>query len=213
MIETILPPWVAAVEQFRHDADDRVVPGAQQIDGAADDDRWHRQFGAGRRCAREALAQLGVDDGRIPRGNDGEPLWPRGVTGSITHCKGYCAAAVSLHEKAIGIDAEPNLPISQRALDAIATPIEQDLLRRLPGDVRGDRLHFSVKESVYKAWFPCTGRRLRFRDVVVELAVDGSFRATAAVPSRLAMSHLIGAMEGRWLMRDDLIASVAVLGR
>ena len=40
-----------------------------------------------------------------------------------------------------------------------------------------DRLLFSAKESVYKAWFPLTGRWLGFEDADVTITPDGTFTA------------------------------------
>jgi 4'-phosphopantetheinyl transferase EntD len=49
-------------------------------------------------------------------------------------------------------------------------PEERELLATLPGPVHWDRLLFSAKESVYKAWYPLTeftGRFLIRRDLVL----------------------------------------------
>ena len=59
---------------------------------------------------------------------------------------------------------------SERALLA-------DLTRRLPGTVHWDRVLFSAKESVYKAWFPLTRRWLGFEQADIELRLDGTFEA------------------------------------
>ena len=61
--------------------------------------------------------------------------------------------------QALGIDAEPHLPLPPGLLDDIASAEEigalGELAQALPA-VHWDRLTFSAKESVYKAWFPCT---------------------------------------------------------
>src|SRR5258708_8108427 len=54
-----------------------------------------REFTAGRNCARRALAQLGYPDFALLAGSHGQPLWPPGIAGSITHCDDYCAVAVA----------------------------------------------------------------------------------------------------------------------
>ena len=49
-----------------------------------------------------------------------------------------------------------------------------------------DRLLFSAKESVYKAWHPVAGSWLGFEDVEVELApAAGTFVATIGAPGPL----------------------------
>lgn len=80
----------------------------------------------------------------------------------MTHCDGYGAAAlVRLTDLAsLGIDAEPDGPLPDGVLESIALPAEVALLRRLGGarpGVHWDRLLFSAKESVYKAWYPSPG--------------------------------------------------------
>lgn len=48
-----------------------------------------------RACARSALTYLGESPVSVPRGMRGGPQWLKGITSSITHCKGYRAAAVA----------------------------------------------------------------------------------------------------------------------
>src|SRR5215207_7627379 len=70
--------------------------------------RRRREFALGRRCAREALRGLGFRGASIPPGPHGEPTWPDGVVGSITHTDRFWAAAACYRRsyRAIGIDAE-----------------------------------------------------------------------------------------------------------
>src|SRR5258708_3275547 len=49
-----------------------------------------------RYCARLALGELGVAPVPMLTGDKGEPCWPDGVVGSLTHCTGYRGAAVGL---------------------------------------------------------------------------------------------------------------------
>src|SRR5690606_8339287 len=67
-----------------------------------------RQFEAGRSAAREALASFGVRAQPILRGAVGEPLWPDGFVGSITHTRSVAAAAVASRDdfQGIGIDID-----------------------------------------------------------------------------------------------------------
>ena len=89
-------------------------------------------------------------------------MWPAGIRGSMTHCAGYAAAAVGPISRisAIGIDAEPDAPLPDGVLDLVATAAERDRLAvtpRKPDIPHWDRLLFSAKEAVYKAWFPLVG--------------------------------------------------------
>jgi 4'-phosphopantetheinyl transferase EntD len=141
------------------------------------------EFAAVRRCARKALQELGYPPVPILPGEQREPRWPEGVVGSMTHCAGYCAAAVarSGEVSALGIDAEVHAPLPEGVLDLISLESERALLAeltgRVPGAVHWDRVLFSAKESVYKAWFPLTRRWLGFEQADIELRMDGTFEA------------------------------------
>jgi 4'-phosphopantetheinyl transferase EntD len=73
------------------------------------DQRLH-DFCAGRHCAHEALRRLGIPARAILRAASGAPIWPEGVTGSISHCPGLtaaCAVRTDLGGVAsVGVDVE-----------------------------------------------------------------------------------------------------------
>ncbi|MEV7611996.1 4'-phosphopantetheinyl transferase superfamily protein [Streptomyces sp. NPDC089799] len=185
------------------------------------------EFATGRYCAHRALERLGTPTASIPAGERGGPRWPRAVVGSITHCRGYTAAAVARRGEiaALGIDAEPHLPLAADVLEFVAGPGERahvaELLARRP-DVCWDRLLFSAKESVYKAWFPATGRFLGFLGAEVRFdPAAGTFRADVpdAVPAggrapggpAPGGSPLPARLTGRWRVAGEvLLTAVAV---
>jgi 4'-phosphopantetheinyl transferase EntD len=94
--------------------------------------RRRAEFTAGRLCARMALARLGIPAAPILPGPAGEPRWPAGVVGSITHCPGYraCAVAWAADLAAIGIDAEPDQDLPGDLAEVVATPAELAWIRR-----------------------------------------------------------------------------------
>ncbi|SDY99717.1 4'-phosphopantetheinyl transferase EntD (siderophore biosynthesis) [Amycolatopsis xylanica] len=155
-----------------------------------------RTFTTARTCARRALAALGHPPAPILRGPSGEPLWPNGIIGSITHCDGYSAAVVARAGTvpALGIDAEPHRPLTEGLLPMIATRAERDRLARLPDGMHWDRLVFCVKEAVYKAWFPLTGQWLDFHeaDVTIDPA-ERTFTARLLVPGPRGITGFAGA--------------------
>jgi 4'-phosphopantetheinyl transferase EntD len=93
MLERILPPC-AAVRSAREDIDTALFPEEEAMVARAVGKR-RREFSTARACARDALVELGEPPQAIPTGPKGEPLWPPGVVGSITHCDGYRACAVA----------------------------------------------------------------------------------------------------------------------
>ncbi|HSR93719.1 MAG TPA: 4'-phosphopantetheinyl transferase superfamily protein [Solirubrobacterales bacterium] len=215
MLERILPAG-ATVVATREDRDAALYPQEEAAVGRAVEKR-RREFVTARACAREALAQLGRPPAAIPSGSRGEPLWPAGIVGSITHCDGYRACAVARAEDliALGVDAEPNQPLPDGLLADIALPAERewlrDLGRQMP-ETHWDRLLFSIKESVYKAWFPLAERWLGFEDATVEVdRRQGSFSARLLVPGPPVGGRELRGFRGRWLVADGLVLAAIAL--
>jgi 4'-phosphopantetheinyl transferase EntD len=218
VIEEILPPCVA-VEERRHDpADATLFPDEEAVVARAVEKR-RREFTTARMCARGALQTLGFAAVSIPTGERGEPLWPAGALGSITHCDGYRAAAVARSREVVtlGIDAERNAPLPDGLVGDIARPEELPSLLRLAADhpeVHWDRLLFSAKESVYKAWFPLARRWLGFEDAIVVLDPRaGTFEARLLVAGPQLTNGPLRALAGRWIARDGIVLTAVSLTR
>ena len=91
MFEEILPPGVAVSEIFGPFDSCTLAPEEQNAVAGAVHKR-QAEFAAGRTCARRAMAKLGVSIPALLLGANREPVWPRGIVESITHCSGYSAA-------------------------------------------------------------------------------------------------------------------------
>ena len=230
LLAGLLPPTVAAAESTSRSG---AAPGLFPAEEAAlrtAGPRRRAEFAAGRSCARAALATLGVPAGPILPGPAGQPLWPAGMTGSITHCAGYqaCAVARTTDVAAIGIDAEPDAPLPAGLIERIATAPERAWISRqeaaaapapppsaappspAPHAVCWDRLLFSAKEAACKLWYPLTGQWPGFRDVAIGLAVTGSFTARLPGPGPAGGDRRVTRMAGRWRARDGLIITAIV---
>ena len=216
MIEEILPATVASAETFTDPPDADLFPQEAEIVERVSDKR-RREFTAGRECARIALGKLDVAPAPILIGERGAPQWPPGIVGSITHCDGYRAAAVAHANDvaAIGLDAEPDAPLPRGVLGVISLPAERARLTALAEErptVCWDRLLFSAKESVYKAWFPLTSRWLGFEHAEVAIAPDGTF--TARLLTELTEAQPPPAsFAGRWLAGGGLILTAIAVPR
>ena len=203
MIADLLPPAVATAESTGSEA----APGpglfpAEQALVRTAGPRRRAEFTAGRACARAALAGLGLPAVPVLAGRAGEPRWPAGVTGSITHCAGYraCAVARTGDVAALGIDAEPDAGLPAGLIESVAGPAERTWLARQPASapaVCWDRLLFSAKEAVSKLWYPLTGYWPGPGQLAVLLDPAGTFDA------RVAGTRLTG----RWLARGGLIVT------
>ncbi|MGW2057349.1 4'-phosphopantetheinyl transferase family protein [Streptomyces sp. NPDC001840] len=215
MIEEILPPGVRSSEAFDDLAPAPLFPEEAAL-MAGRRERRRAQFATARACARRSLAGLGLAPAPLLPGPGGAPRWPAGVVGSITHCDGYRAAvaARAAEVTALGIDAEPAEPLPRGVLGLVASEDERAALERLSAERPGvcwDRLLFSAKEAVYKAWYPAAERWLGFADADVRFSLRGTFTARLhpAEPPPGAPTHF----EGRWLVRNGLLlTAIAIRG-
>lgn len=176
------------------------------------------EFSTVRLCARQALGGLGVAPVPILKGDKGEPCWPDGVVGSLTHCEGFRGAAVARRGdvRSIGIDAEPHDVLPKGVLEAISLPDERSELAVLPAGLHWDRILFCAKEATYKAWFPLTHRWLGFEDAHITFDVDGSgktgrFLSKVLVDPAAESGPPLTALEGRWSVRGGLALTAIVL--
>ncbi|MGW5234376.1 4'-phosphopantetheinyl transferase family protein [Streptomyces nodosus] len=232
MFEDLVPGSVAVVEATGNatTGDDAFLYPEEEAVVARAVDKRRREFATVRACARQAMEKLGVPARPILPGERGAPSWPDGLIGSMTHCDGYCAAALARAGElvSLGIDAEPHDRLPDGVLDAISLPAERARLRGLARSrpsVHWDRLLFSAKESVYKAWFPLTGRWLDFHEADIELlpgdavedrdgsgvSATGTLRARLLVPGPLVAGRRVEVFEGRWAARSGLAATSVVV--
>jgi 4'-phosphopantetheinyl transferase EntD len=134
----------------------------------------------------------------------------------MTHCAGYRAAALArtTEFRTVGIDAEPHQPLPAGVLTAISLPAERDALadldRAAPG-VHWDRLLFSAKESVYKAWFPLAKCWLDFAEALLRLDPSGVFHADLLVTGPSFDGQPLTGFAGRWLVTDGLVLTAIAL--
>lgn len=211
MIGRLLPPAAVTVEADAGDWTAPLFPEEEALVSRAVEKR-RREFTAGRSCARRALARLGWADFPVVAGPRREPVWPAGVSGSITHCNGYCAAAVALQAdmRGIGIDAEVRAPLPAGVTEMVCTEGERRWAAGLPGD-HWTTLVFSAKESVYKAWYPVAGRWLDYLDA--ELTVErerGCFSARILQPKALEVFPW-NPLPGRFSVDEERVFTALVV--
>ncbi|MCX5384775.1 4'-phosphopantetheinyl transferase [Streptomyces sp. NBC_00083] len=218
LLRAVLPPRAVGAAR----ADD--VPGplfaAERELCAGAGPRREGEFTTGRWCAHRALARLGELPVAVGRGPRGEPVWPHGVLGSITHCPGFRAAALCRADDAwaLGIDAEVDAPLPPRVRERL---ISADEAGRMRPEVAGERLLFSAKEAAYKACSalvgdgrlsPLAGLRIFVEPGEHGPGAAGRFRAR--IP---AVNGLRGAdtyrFEGRWQRSHGLVVTSCVVVR
>lgn len=195
LLAGLLPARVEVVEAFADPPSFELFPEEQALMERATSAERRREFATVRMCARTAMLRLGVPPAPVLPREEGAgwarnaPRWPQGVVGAMTHCEGYRAAALARSGAvaSVGIDAEPHAPLAKGIQSAVTSPEERMALARLArshSEVAWERVLFSAKESVFKAWFPLTGRWLGFEDCEIALdADDGTFSAALQVPA------------------------------
>ncbi len=217
MIEVLLPPSVVSVEAFDDRPGEPVFPGEGDLIAQAVPVR-RSEFITARRCAREALGRLGYPPVALRPGPRREPQWPSGVTGSITHCTGYRAAGVARTSDlaAVGIDAEPHGHLPAGVEESVTVAGEREMLGRLAAaapSIHWDRLLFSAKESIYKAWYPLTNRWLGFEDA--RLSVDPAARTFTGHllvdGTRLDGGPALTEVHGRYLVTAGLVLTAVTV--
>lgn len=172
------------------------------------------EFTAGRGCARQVLATLGLPEQALPMGARREPLWPQGIVGSISHAAGYCVAAACHREQlaGIGIDIEAATPLSDSLFALVCTPHEQRRFSAQPERLRGllAKFLFSAKESVFKCLYPVFRKELEFEDVEVDLDLNAG-RFTARVSGTALDADADLEIPGRLACTSQLVMTSVML--
>lgn len=128
--------------------------------------RSRELFCLGRRAAHQALVQAGYGgEGAILRGAGGEPRFPEGYSGSISHTaladkSPVAVAAVAKGRVGIGVDLEG---VDRGLSLAVGKKTAFDEEQEWIGE-SGERLLrlVSAKEALYKALYPLTKRYFGF---------------------------------------------------
>ncbi len=183
------------------------------------------EFASARAAAREALAAIAPSlVAGIARGPQRQPVWPDGVTGSITHTKGHCLAAVARRSSdsdsdsdedfVIGLDAEERDRVTPRIARRILVPAELERVEAVD-DEQGQGLvaaTFGLKEAFYKAHHQLEPRYLGFDVIQVDIDGDGLARfastgAALAIDPASDVSGRVTEIDGRmiaavWIRRS-----------
>lgn len=144
------------------------------------------EFTSGRAAAHLALREIGfLSPSPVLRGQKGEPLWPEGVMGSITHCYPWSVAVAIRYPNlfATGVDLETTERMKGADIsELVCGSAELEWLRS--GNLN-ERLTmiFSAKEAIYKAFYPLCQRYIDFKDVELTWVPSQScFQAKFLVP-------------------------------
>jgi phosphopantetheine--protein transferase-like protein len=153
-----------------HDTPAQLYPEEQQYIKNAAQARV-AEFSAGRHYAKKALSKLGINDFPIHVGDNRQPVWPKTIVGSISHCKNQVGVVVT-HTKSyagIGLDIETIKPLRYNISRHVCTKKDTQWLGQF-SDKEHDLMLivlFSLKEAIYKAVYQYRHIKLGFKDVTV----------------------------------------------
>lgn len=159
-----------------------------------------REFAAGRAAARRCMADLGLPPQPVPAGDDRAPLWPPGLSGSITHSATACLAALTRAPMLLGLDIEPDVPLEKSLHSLILRPEERDSPDPL--------LLFSAKEAAYKAQYPLTRQLFGFE--VLQIAITAPDRFTAIFRESIGPFAEGSRLEGRYARAGGHLLTVVI---
>lgn len=170
-------------------------------------------FLAGRLCAEHGLRTSGCKVvGPIGRGEYGEPLWPEGWRGSISHTS-HTALAVVMPRNGrfgIGIDAEEIL--DDRSLDDVLQVCAQKNDRRFIAQDAGSAclaatVMFCAKEAYYKAMHGVIRRFMDFDEISLRsLSLrSGDFCLQPTMASQ--DSDNLPSVEGRFVVDGNVVVA------
>jgi 4'-phosphopantetheinyl transferase EntD len=122
-----------------------------------------REFAAGRALARQSLALLGgFANPEIPMGPGGEPVWPMGIVGSLSHTATHVAVLVAraARHASVGVDLDDGRLLGAAAARELMT--ESEVAAVLAHGWTQDpeiarNLAFLAKEALFKYQYPKTG--------------------------------------------------------
>lgn len=217
LIERLVPRHVATAESFS-DPPEVALFEAERAVIARAIHRRRQEFATVRHCARRTLAILGHGPVPLLPGERRAPIWPAGIVGSMTHCEGYRAAAVARSGEVMtmGVDAEPNAELPDDVIAVIARPEASRHLAAIRAvdqqDVAWDRLLFSCKESVFKAWYPVVRREFGFGEASIHFDVQaGSFTARLLADTEGLPPAFLGPLAGRWIAAQGFLVTAVVV--
>lgn len=203
-----LPPGFAVAGRPIADAEPAAFPDEEEAIRNAMTSR-RREFRSGRDVARQALRQLGHHPASIPRGRNGEPIWPITIAGSISHTRRAAIAVAASTQicRSIGIDIEEVADIDPDITPIICRPGELSRAHLMPlAEAAYAKLIFVAKETVFKALFPLFRVHLEFQDV--NIVVDPMRASFAAdVPSPIIDSNCLKNAAGRFLISEAFLAA------
>ena len=209
-ISSLFPDGVLTLVEHRDNWSKALAPAERAQLGDVCEKR-KAEYSAGRNQSRRLIAALTGTVEPLLAGNYRQPLWPAGITGSISHSDDFCAVAVARDTtiQDLGIDVETFENLDPAVEELVLTPAEYGITRDLPG--WASKLIFSIKESNYKCCYHRVRAFIDFKQCEVALDIN-----TQTYTSRIKCNDADGEplfllVRGGWLIESGHIFTSAVM--
>lgn len=141
------------------------------------------EFFSGRRCAHLAMVAAGYPNLPVLRAYDRSPIWPLTIVGSITHTSVLASVIIKKHHSRVmglGIDLEDlSRDIRTNINSHILTSWEMSQWTDASAVVsREVKIIFSIKEAIFKCFYPINEVYLGFHDAEITELSDDRFQAS-----------------------------------
>lgn len=162
------------------DSNEKVHPREMKLANQFKSPKRKAEFLAGRACVQKALNGLEVFKMPVLRQKDRSPHWPFSIIGSISHGAGYAAAISGRAGNGyfgVGLDLEDiSREIKTNITRHVLTPSEIERWTAGKGEVCDEvKIIFSIKEAIYKCFYPKGKIQLGFQDAEIEELTSDSF--------------------------------------
>jgi len=178
------------VEDFNHVDDEAKQFPLSYISNKVNHISRQQAFAAGRVLIKRCFVDLSLTHTMVTQDAYGAPIWPNGVTGSVSHTQRAVITAVCFNKHtnnkvSIGIDIEQLNRVQASIWPTVFTQNERVFLSKtkLPDQIKVATCLFTAKESFYKAQFPLTRQFIEYEDIEVTLDLQS--------PGKLNIHHEI----------------------
>lgn len=151
-----------------------------------------REFYSGRHFARKAMERAGAAPCGLGRGDLGNPLWPAGYLGSITHGQHWAAAIAVKNDRIVGLGIdllEHPEDVTSDLSDVIVSEAENAMLSQQFPTFPPTGLAFSLKESVVKAVSVSCGRFLELLEIRLTHSHGTLTAQVSGIPNAVHCRH------------------------
>jgi 4'-phosphopantetheinyl transferase EntD len=125
--------------------------------------------------------RLGAPPRSIPAYPAGDPIWPPGLVGSISHTQSIAIAATARGRfiRELGLDIESDAPLEPDLIAIVCRPDERREENSLSSRrIDAAKLRFVAKEAAYKAIFPTHRTFIDFQAARVTFQASDRFSVT-----------------------------------